>query len=120
MVDAAEEAVGDTTAVTENQKRLVALLDAAETQLSKSAFLAGDAYSAADVMLTCAVFLVDQAKQSKAMLTSRPNLLAWWKRMKTRPSFKVVFGPATSPKTMLTQVLPAVIKVMSCKVLRRY
>ena len=113
-------AVEDATTIADNKKQLIALLDAAEAQLSKTAFLAGDTYSAADVMLTCAVFLVDQAKQTKAEMASRPNLNTWWKGIKKRPSYKVVFGPATSPVTLATQVLPAVTKVMVKKLLHSY
>ena len=116
----AEQSTKCTTTVANNQKKLVGLLDAAEAQLSKSTCLAGDSYSAADVMLTCTLFLVEQAKQTKAELACRPNLQAWWKRSKARPSFQVVFGPATSPKSMLTMVLPGVIRTMSAKLLHRY
>lgn len=71
-------------------------------------------------MLTCTLFLVEQAKQTKAELSSRPHLNAWWENAKARPSYQVVFGPAASPKTLLTMVLPAVVKVMTCKLLRLY
>lgn len=40
---AAAEAVQNPSAVANDQKKLVALLDAAEAQLSETAFLAGDA-----------------------------------------------------------------------------
>lgn len=113
-------AIGDAATIADVKKQLVALLDAAEAQLSKTAFLAGDTYSAADVMLTCAVFLVEQAKQTKLELAPRPNLSKWWKGIKQRPSYKPVFGPATSPVTLLTMVLPAVSKVMVKKLLHQY
>lgn len=113
-------AIGDAATIADTKKQLVALLDAAEAQLSKTAFLAGDTYSAADVMLTCAVFLVEQAKQAKLELAPRPNLSKWWKGIKQRPSYKAVFGPATSPVTLLTMVLPAVSKVMVKKLLHQY
>lgn len=113
-------AIGDAATIADVKKQLVALLDAAEAQLSKTAFLAGDTYSAADVMLTCAVFLVEQAKQTKLELAPRPNLSKWWKSIKQRPSYKAVFGPATSPVTLLTMVLPAVSKVMVKKLLHQY
>lgn len=120
FISASGIAIEDAQTMADNQKQLVTLLDAAETQLSKTIFLAGDTYSAADVMLTCAVFLVEQASQAKTELACRPNLSAWWKGVKQRRSFKVVFGPATSPVTMLTLVLPAVIKVMIWKLLHWY
>ncbi|KAL0032767.1 hypothetical protein WJX79_008801 [Trebouxia sp. C0005] len=113
-------AVQDAAATADTQKQLAALLDAAEGQLSKTSFLAGDTYSAADVMLTCTVFLVEQAKQAKVELASRPKLNAWWKGIKQRASYKEVFGPATSPVTLLTLVLPAISKVMVKKALRQY
>lgn len=117
---ASDLAIEDASGTADNQKHLAALLDAAEAQLSKTAFLAGHTYSAADVMLTCAVFLVEQAKKTKVEFASRPKLKAWWKVVKQRPSCQVVFGPATSPVTLLTMVLPAVGKTMFNKLLGRY
>lgn len=117
---AAGIAIEDAAAISGNHKQLTVLLDAAEAQLGKTAFLAGDSYSPADVMLTCALFLAEQAKQAKVELASRPNVKAWWKGTKQRPSFKVVFGPAVSPVTLLTMVLPAVSKVMYKKLLCQY
>ena len=66
-------------------------------------------------MLTCALFPAEQAKQAKVELASRPNLKAWWKEIKQRPS--LACGPAVSLVTLLTMVLSAVSKVMSKKLL---
>jgi glutathione S-transferase len=59
----ADAAVKDAAAVEANNVLLVGLLDDAEAQLAKSAYLAGPAYSVADVMFTpvlfrCAVIII--------------------------------------------------------------
>jgi glutathione S-transferase len=48
--------VKDAAAVEANNSLLVGLLDDAEAQLAKSAYLAGPAYSVADVMFTPVLF----------------------------------------------------------------
>lgn len=101
----------------DNQKQLVALLDAAEAQLSKTAFLAGETYSPADVMLTCAVFLVEQAKQEKVELASRPY---GGKASSRGPCLKWCLGLPQVPITLLTLVLSAVAKSTFNKLLHRY
>ncbi len=68
--------IEDAKTVANNKQQLLALLDAAELQLSKTSFLAGNHYSAADVMMTTTMFDVQQAKQDKLELASRPNLRA--------------------------------------------
>jgi glutathione S-transferase len=52
----ADAAVKDAAAVEANNVLLVGMLDDAEAQLAKGAYLAGPAYSVADVMFTPVLF----------------------------------------------------------------
>lgn len=86
-------------------------MDAAEEQLGKTTFLR-ECLQCSRCDADPSMGLVEQVKQAGVELSSCPQLNAWWKRVKKRPSFKNVFGPAISPLTVLTLVLPTVFKVM--------
>jgi glutathione S-transferase len=70
----------DAAAGDANRAQLVQLLDEAEQQLGKTAYLAGDAYSVADVMFTPVLFRLGMAGKTAQMLKPRPNVSAYYDR----------------------------------------
>lgn len=107
---AAEAEAGDAAAVDACNKQLASLLDDAEAQLQKTAYLAGDEYSMADVMMVPVIFRTGMTGQTRQLLEPRPKVSDYWTRMKARPSYQQVFGPALSGKTAACQILPGLAK----------
>ncbi len=68
--------------VTPNLKRQ---LDFMEGELGKSAWFAGDAFTAADVQMS---FPVEAAAQRAGLDESRPKLMAWLKAIHARPAYR--------------------------------
>jgi len=68
--------------VTPNLKRL---LDFMEAELGRSEWFAGSEFSAADVQMS---FPVEAAAQRAGLDASRPNLMAYLKRIHARPAYK--------------------------------
>ena len=48
--------------------------------------------------------------QTRQLLEPRPKVSDYWARMKARPSYQQVFGPALNGKTAACQILPALLK----------
>eukprot|EP00879_Flechtneria_rotunda_P013342 GHRR01013932.1.p1 GENE.GHRR01013932.1~~GHRR01013932.1.p1 ORF type:complete len:174 (+),score=85.15 GHRR01013932.1:450-971(+) len=109
-IKAAEAAGADPAAIAENKAQLVSILDDAEQQLAKTPYLGGNAYSAADVVLTPLIFRLGMAGKTGEYLKPRPNVSNYYDRMKARPSFQKVFGPAQSKLTAARCILPALVK----------
>lgn len=63
-----------------NRQQLVGLLDEAEQQLAKTPFLAGQAYSVADVMFTPVLFRLGMANKTGLYLKPRPNVSQYYDR----------------------------------------
>jgi glutathione S-transferase len=63
-----------------NWDQLISLLDEAETQLGSTPFLAGQAYSAADVMFTPVLFRFGVVGKTGELLKPRPNVSAYFDR----------------------------------------
>ena len=70
----------DSAAADANRQQLVGLLDEAEQQLSKTAFLAGSAYSVADVMFTPVLFRLGMAGKTGFYLKARPHVSQYYER----------------------------------------
>lgn len=77
---AADAASNDPAAVAANEKVLVGLLDEADQQLSKTQFLAGAAYSVADVMFTPVLFRLGMGGKTAHYLEPRPNVSGYYNR----------------------------------------
>jgi len=60
------------------------ILDVMESDLANHQFLAGDNYTLADVMGTC---LCARVHMIKGLNLFGPNTIAYYQRMKARPSF---------------------------------
>lgn len=76
----AEATNGDAAAAEANRKQLAGLLDEAEQQLSKTPYLAGSAYSVADVMFTPVLFRLGMAGKTGAYLKPRPAVSQYYDR----------------------------------------
>ncbi len=66
----------------------VAHLDLLEAELARGPFLAGDAFSAADVMMSFPV----EAARGRGGLGERPNLIGWLARMHARPGYQAALA----------------------------
>jgi glutathione S-transferase len=60
-------------------------LDFMEGELQRSAWFAGDAFTAADIQMS---FPLEAAKQRAGLDAGRPKLFAWVERIHARPAFK--------------------------------
>jgi glutathione S-transferase len=66
------------------QKMIDAHLDWLEAELTKRPWFAGDAFSAADVMMS---FPLEAARHRAGLDESRPNLIDWLERIHARPAY---------------------------------
>lgn len=101
----ASQNAADPSKVEANQKQLATLLDDAEKQLTSTKFLAGDAYSVADVIMTPVLKRLGLAKQEEQYLSPRPKLQQYFAELKQRPSHAEVYG-----KLSTVPILKAVAK----------
>lgn len=109
-IRAAGAEAGDAAAVAANVKQLESLLDEAEVQLGKTTWLAGPAYSIADVCFTPLLFRLGMASQTSRFLGPRPAVSAYYRRAKERPSFEPAFGAASSKLTLARLLVPALLR----------
>jgi glutathione S-transferase len=72
---------------------LGATLDILESQLSKSAYLAGAAFSLADLTYLC-YFAQLRNCGLESVFDQRPNLAAWWAACSARPSWQYAVTPS--------------------------
>jgi glutathione S-transferase len=66
------------------QKMIDAHLDWLETELAERPWFAGDAFSAADVMMS---FPLEAARHRAGLDEGRPNLIDWLERIHARPAY---------------------------------
>jgi glutathione S-transferase len=59
--------------------------DFMESELARSAWFAGDAFSAADIQMS---FPIEAAAQRAGLGAGRPKLMAWLKRIHARPAYQ--------------------------------
>ena len=76
----------DEAIVAKHAEKAVQGLDIMDARLAKNQFLAGDEFTLADVFFIPYFALVLHTPEG-ALLTSRPNIAAWWKRVSERPSW---------------------------------
>lgn len=70
--------------------RLAKTLDRMESALEKSAWLAGDTYTLADVDMAPFVHRIAAIGET-AMIETRPRVADWYARISARPAFKTAF-----------------------------
>ncbi|GAB4813826.1 hypothetical protein N2152v2_000872 [Parachlorella kessleri] len=117
------KAIGDQAAIDKNDKTLGGLLDTAESRLKASGadgWLAGPAYSLADVLLTVLLFRIEMGKQQAKFIEPRPTVNSYYKRVQQRPSWNQAFGPALSGSTAAKLFLPALAKAWWANLTGRY
>jgi len=76
----------DEAAVAHHTDKAKQGLDILDAHLAKNEFIAGDQFSLADVFFIPYFAMVLHTPEG-ALLTSRPNIDAWWKRVSARPSW---------------------------------
>jgi glutathione S-transferase len=78
--------------------RLVAMLDRMEETLRRTRWLAGDAYSIADIAVVPFAKRIDEEIAPDEMTEQRhPRVAAWWAAIQARPAFaRARIGPFTS------------------------
>lgn len=74
----------------------VALLDRIEAALGDQPWLAGEAFSLADVSALPYVMRLDHLAMTP-LIEARPKVLAWYDRVRARPSFKVAVADHLQP-----------------------
>lgn len=104
----------------ENRRQLVALLDEANARLATNKFLAGPAYSMADVIFTPVLYRIYQLKFDSEYLDPRPNIKRYYQELEKRPSYKAVFGTSDNPLAAAGEVIPSVGKVVVDQVTGKY
>ncbi|KAG6776115.1 glutathione S-transferase TCHQD [Populus alba] len=87
-----EERLGNPEVLKRSKEHLVRLLDEVETKLKETAYLAGEEFSMADVMLIPVLARLVLLKLEDEYISSRPNIAEYWVLMQQRPSYKKVIG----------------------------
>jgi glutathione S-transferase len=112
--------MSDTSLAESNRQQVKELLDEAESILATKKFLAGDEYSAADVIFTPVIYRMYTVKKEKEYVDTRPNVKRYYEALKKRPSYKKVFGVSDSGFATVSTILPAFGKVLFSKATGKY
>jgi len=83
----------DEAKVEAGKKELGPTLDVLEQRLANAPYLAGKDFSLADICYLPYIDYLFEAKEGE-LITTRPHVAAWWKRISERPSWKQVTGKA--------------------------
>ncbi|KAF4373080.1 glutathione S-transferase TCHQD isoform X1 [Cannabis sativa] len=76
----------------QDKEHLIRLLDDIEAQLNETAFLAGEEFTMADVMLIPVLARLVLLNLEEEYIGSRPNIAEYWTLVQQRPSYKKVIG----------------------------
>lgn len=76
----------------QDKEHLIRLLDAVETQLNETAYLAGKEFTMADVMLIPVLGHLVLLNLEEEYIATRPNIAEYWILVQQRPSYKKVIG----------------------------
>nr|ALE31200.1 glutathione S-transferase Riant2 [Prunus persica] len=86
---------GDVALVHACEEKLEKVFDVYEERLSKSSYLAGEAFTLADLShLPGISYLIDEAKLGH-LVSERKNVNAWWKDISNRPAWKKLMSLAS-------------------------
>jgi len=83
----------DEAKVEAGKKELLPTFDVLEHRLANAPYLAGKDFSLADICCLPYIDYLFEAKEGE-LITSRPHVAAWWKRVSERPSWRKVTGKA--------------------------
>jgi glutathione S-transferase len=86
----------DAGAIERGRDGIARALDTLDSSLATSPFIAGDAFSLADVHWMPYLEYMQQIGES-ALIEQRPNLRAWWLRVSARPSWHRVARTGPQP-----------------------
>lgn len=100
------------------EAKLAAALDDAEAQLKSSQFVAGDAFSMADVILVTVLARVDNLGRQEAY-SKRPAVVRYFDEAKKRNSYKVAIGDFFGPGA-LPYILPTLGSLASRTLFHNY
>jgi glutathione S-transferase len=81
----------DTAVVEQGKAEVTRTLDIVEKDLANREFLAGNAFTLADITWMPYVAYVFGSGEG-GLVTARPNFARWWERVSARPSWKKVAG----------------------------
>jgi len=85
----------DRAAVESGREKMQAALDIADYTLRSSAYLAGEAFTLADIQFMPYIEYLEEIAED--VLTKRPSLRAWWERSSSRPSWQKVARRGPQP-----------------------
>ena len=75
-----------------DKEHLIRLLDEVEAQLNETAYLVGEEFTMADVMLIPVLFRLVLLNLEDEYINNRPNIAEYWILVQQRPSYKKVIG----------------------------
>jgi glutathione S-transferase len=81
----------DMAVVDQGKAEVAKAFDVVEKEMAGCAFLAGNEFSLADVTWMPYVAYLFKAGEG-ALVTDRPNVAAWWKRVSERPTWQKIVG----------------------------
>lgn len=87
-----EDKLKNPEVVQQDKEHLIRLLDEVERQLHETAYLAGEEFSMADVMLIPVLARLMLLDLEKEYISSRPRIAEYWVLMQQRPCYKRVIG----------------------------
>lgn len=89
---ATEDKLRNRDVLRRNREHLIRLLDEVEGKLNITAYLAGEEFSMADVMLIPVLARLVLLNLEDEYIVSRPKIAEYWSVIKQRPSYKKVIG----------------------------
>ena len=121
-IETLERGLRDRAAVQELEDEVEVLLDEIELTLEQRPWLAGERYSLADLMWTAVIARLEQIGFARSIASRRrPELAAWYGRVRERPSWKSmirrlsvgqmlrIYGPAVAKTFLLVWVLKWIV-----------
>ncbi|RCV43996.1 hypothetical protein SETIT_9G338400v2 [Setaria italica] len=85
-----EEEARRAAAVAESERRLLRVLDVYDDALGRSAYLAGDEFTLADLSHLPSAHRVARSARGRALLASRGNVARWYAAIAARPAWRQV------------------------------
>lgn len=87
-----EEKLKNPDVLERDKERLTRLLDEVETQLNETAYLVGEEFTMADVMLIPVLSRLVLLNLEDEYISTRPNISEYWILVQQRPSYEKVIG----------------------------